>query len=109
MLRKTLRQQYASICGIFNVEIVSHILPIRPNDWPLFPQYGTDCSRDNTVPVQVSAPIKVAAARDHYGQSECHSIGSRDQISARLANIIGMATFKGHFLGIRQDFVISVG
>ncbi len=63
-----------------------------------------------TIRFQFRSPaVEVAAARYRDRQRVSRRVGGRDQVGARLADVVGVAAFERRVLGVRKLLVVAVG
>src|SRR3989304_3341049 len=86
-----LRQIHVRRGPIFHVEIVPYVLAVRTDDGGIATQPRADRAGHNPIPVEISAAVEVAAASDPYRQAECCRVRLAYQVSACLADVVGVA------------------
>ena len=72
-------------------------------------EHRTDGPRDETVPVQVAAPVEVPAPCDTDRHVEGGRVHLRQEVCARLADVVRVAPGERSRLPVRQFGLIAVG
>src|SRR4030095_12737674 len=83
-------------------------LSVRTNHRPLVSQYGSNRSRNQTIPIEITAPVKISTARNYNRRTICGRIGLRDQIRARLSYVVRMAAPQRSIFRIGKRVVVAV-
>ena len=83
-------------------------LAVRPDHGPLAADDGTNRPGHDAVPVQIAAAVEVAAAGDAHRQAVALRVHLRQQVRARLADVVRMPAHHRRILGVREHLLIAV-
>ena len=103
-----LGQHHVGGGSVLDVEVVANEGAVRPNDRTLTSHHGPNRSRHNPIPVEITPTVEVAAPRDDDWRPIRRRIRLTDQITARLADIVGMTPRERRLFGVGQNERISI-
>ena len=98
-----LRERHVRRGSVLDVEVIAHERAVRTDHRLVAAEHGADRPGHDPVPVQIAAAVEVPAACDRDRQVVRRRVRRRDEVGARLADVVRVPALQRRVLGVGQD------